>query len=291
MTPRGARWISLLLVALLLGFGWYRWARSDVAADAKDAAARQNAELMAVRSANRELLTTIERARQAISEDAVSGAEAVASPGTAAGLVGGAGPVEREIRTRALLDLVKSGQLGQVTYPAPSVYKITTKVEKLAEVLGLSSAETDTLRDAANAVGNELLASAKVTAAGDQVSIEMGDSPAARQKFGAMRETFRQVLGEDGMAIYEALGFRDALENSLNNLGLVGYTMNVSRAPAPDGTMSYRFERTGTGTVAGTTLAAGSGRAGAVRAPVTDEDRKSTRLNPVTLESRMPTSA
>ena len=66
MTPRGARWISLLLVALLLGFGWYRWARSDVAADAKDAAARQNAELMAVRSANRELLTTIERARQRI---------------------------------------------------------------------------------------------------------------------------------------------------------------------------------------------------------------------------------
>jgi hypothetical protein len=273
MTPRGARWISALIIALLLGYGWFHWAKNDVAADARDAASRQTAELAAVRAANRELLATIERARQAIAEDAAGMAGPALPAGLADGLAGDAGPIGREMRTRALLDMVKSGQLGQVTYPAPSVYKITTKVEKLAEVLGLTTAETDTLRDSANAVANELLASAKVTAAGDQVQIEMGDSPAARQRFGAMRDTFRQVLGEDGMAVYEALGFRDALENSLNNLGLVGYTMSVARVPASDGNgPSYRMVRTGTGTVAGTTLAAGAGRAGAVRAPVTDEE-------------------
>lgn len=272
MTPRGARWISVLLIGLLLGYGWYHWAKNDVAADARDAATRQTAELAAVRTANRELLATIERARQAIAEEGAAPGRSTPASGAADGLPGAAGPIDREVRTRALLELVKSGQLGQVTYPAPSVYKVTTKVEKLAEVLGLSAAETDTLRDAANAVANELLAGAKVTAAGDQVQIEMGDSPAARQKFGAMRDTFRQVLGEDGVAVYEALGFRDALENSLNNLGLVGYTMNVSRVPATDGGMNYRFARTGTGTVAGTNLATGAGRAGSVRAPVTDDE-------------------
>jgi hypothetical protein len=269
MTPRGPRWISVLLIALLLGYGWYHWAQNDIAADARDAAARQVAELASVRTANRELLATIERARQAMAEDAAAPAAMAAGSGSTDG---SAGPVDRTVRTRALLELVKSGQLGQVTYPAPSVYKITTKVEKLAEVLGLTTAETDTLRDAANAVANELLAGAKVSAAGDVVQIEMGDSPAARQKFGAMRDTFREVLGEEGMAVYEALGFRDALENSLNNLGLVGYTMNVTRVPAAEGGMNYRFARTGTGTVAGTTLAGASGSMGVARAPVTDEE-------------------
>jgi hypothetical protein len=259
MTPRGARLVSLLLVLLLLGLVGYRWVRNDLAADAKAVAVKQTAEIAAVRNANRELLATIERARQAIAEDAAG--KAAESSGLAGEPAGPAGPVDRETRTRALLELVRSGQLGQVSYPAPSVYKVATKVEKLAEVLGLTAAETDTLREAANAVAGELLAGAKVTSEGDQVLIEMGDAPAARQKFATMRDTFRQVLGEDGMAAYEALGFRDALEASLNNLGLAAYTLSVARVPAADGNgTSYRFDRQGGGTVSGATRIFASGK-------------------------------
>jgi hypothetical protein len=181
--------------------------------------------------------------------------------------------VDRAVRTRALLDLLKGGQLGQITYAAPSQYKVSTKVDKLAEVLGLTPAETETLNTAANRVVAELLAGAQVSQAGDTVMIEMKDSPAARAKFGEMRDTFAQVLGEDGQAVYEALGFRSALENSLNNLGLVGYTMTVSKVPGEAGQgPGYRYVREGPAVVSQVVTSNSAQRAVTSVAPVTDEE-------------------
>lgn len=259
----------MLLIALLLGLGSYFWVRNGVVAEARATTVRQAAELSSIRSANRELLTTVERARQAMAAGETS-VTASSEPGALTAL----GPVDRAARTRALLALIKGGQLGTITYAAPSVYKVSTKVDKLAEVLGLPAKDTARLNAAANQVAAELLAGARVAATGDQVTIEMEDSPQARAKFGQMRETFREVLGEDGHAVYEALGFQSALENSLNNLGLVGYSMTVTKVPGVDGKpLTYQYLREGTAQVAAMmSLTPGATRPPGTIAPVTDEE-------------------
>ncbi len=229
----------MLFAGLLLGLGWYQWAKQDLAAETRATANRQIAELASLRSANRELAATVSRALQSVAAETQP---AVVPPEPWA-----ASPVDRTARTRALLALVNSGELGRLTYPSPSQYKVATKVEKLAEVLGLTPAEAQPLHGAVNRVVSELLAGAEVVAAGDTVRFALTDSPGARARFGEMRETFRQVLGEDGHALYEALGFNDALENSLNNLGLVGYSMTVTKVLGTDGKpVSYQFLRQGT---------------------------------------------
>lgn len=254
-----------MLVALLLGLGWYQWAKNDLAAATRDTAARQTAEITTLRNANRELAITVERALRSVEAPAATAvAETSAAPVT---------PVDRAARTRALLDLIKGGELGQLTYPAPSQYKVSTKVEKLAEVLGLTPAETEALNAAANRVVADLLAGAQVNQGADAVTIEMKDSPAARARFGEMRETFLQVLGEDGHAVYEALGFRAALENSLNNLGLVGYTMTIQKVPGEAGKDSaYRYLREGTGPVTQVVGVTTGPRSPTFVAPVSDDE-------------------
>jgi hypothetical protein len=235
----------LLLVAYFAGLGWQRWSEGRIAVRAREDAASQSAQLASLRRTNGELRVAVERAQQSVE----AGALPVALPGAMPD--SGAGPIpadrDRAARTRALLALVKSGEIGRPTYAAPSQYKVSTKVKKLAEVLGLAADETGVLYASADRVVSTLLAGALVTTDADQVTIEMRDSPEARAGFDEMRDTFRQVLGEDGHAVYEELGFRSALENSLNNLGLVGFTIIVSRIPGEEGKApTYRFQRSGT---------------------------------------------
>jgi hypothetical protein len=271
MTPKGARTLASVLIALLLGWAWSIWKTQQVESDLKDEAAQQAAQVAELRQSIRAL--------QAAAAQRASAARPVADPvaPTADEPALGALPGDRTARNRALLGLLRGGELGLLSYAAPSVYKVSTKIDKLAEVLGLTANESATLQAAANNVLNTLLAGAQVRRGASEIVIEMEDSPQARAELGRMRETFQQVLGEDGHAIYDSLGFKAALENSLSNVGLVPYTVTVSKGVNPTtGAPTYVMNRQGTA-AAGQSISYVNGvatRAPAV-APVTDEEAAS----------------
>jgi hypothetical protein len=271
MTPKGARTLASVLIALLLGSAWSVWKTKQVEADLKEEATEQVAQVAELRQSIRSLQAVA--AQRASAERPVADTAVPAMDETVLNTL----PGDRTARNRALLAMLKGGELGLLSYAAPSVYKVSTKVDKLAEVLGLTANETATLQAAANNVLNTLLTGAQVQRGANEIVIEMKDSPQARAELGRMRETFQQVLGEDGHAIYDNLGFKAALENSLSNVGLVPYTVTVSKGVNPTtGAPTYVMNRQGTAP-AGQSISYMNGvatRAPAV-APVTDEEAAS----------------
>lgn len=274
MTPKGVRAIASVLLVLLLGWAWSIRDAKRVESDAKAEAAQQAAQVAELRKTIRALQA--EQAASARASAANSLADAAAASG-AAETGPTAPPGDRTARNRALLAMLKGGELGLLSYAAPSQYKVSTKVDKLAEVLGLTANETATLQTAAGNVLNTLLAGAQVQRGANEIVIEMKDSPTARAEFGRMRETFQQVLGEDGYALYDSLGFKSALENSLSNVGLLPYTVTVTKGTNPNtGAPTYVINREGTAAV-GQSINYVNGVAvrGPSTAPVTDEEAAS----------------
>jgi len=266
--------MASVLIVLLLGWAWSIGDAKRIESESKADAAQQTAQVAELRKSIRALQA--EQAAAARAAAAISMTNAAAAPGSAEAALG-ALPGDRTARNRALLEMLKGGELGLLSYAAPSQYKVATKVDKLAEVLGLTADETATLQTAAGNVLNTLLSGAQVQRGANEITIEMKDSPTARAEFGRMRETFQQVLGEDGYALYDSLGFKSALENSLSNVGLVPYTVTVSKGTNPTtGAPTYVMSREGTAPV-GQTINYVNGVAvrGPSTAPVTDEEAAS----------------
>lgn len=274
MSPKGVRAITSVIVVLLLGWAWSIRDAKRIESAAKTEATQQAAQVAELRKSIRALQA--EQATAARASAAILMANAAAAPGAAEAVLG-ALPGDRTARNRALLAMLKGGELGMLSYAAPSQYKVSTKVDKLAEVLGLAADETATLQTAAGNVLNTLLSGAQVQRGANEIVIEMKDSPTARAEFGRMRETFQQVLGEDGYALYDSLGFKSALENSLSNVGLVPYTVTVTKGTnANTGAPTYVMNREGTAPVVQSiNYVNGVAVRGPSTAPVTDEEAAS----------------
>ncbi|MEO6567505.1 MAG: sigma-70 family RNA polymerase sigma factor, partial [Opitutaceae bacterium] len=141
--------------------------------------------------------------------------------------------VDPAARLRAVAELMKGGALGAIRWSSKIPYQASDEVG-IAELFALTPAETTNFRAALARTREEISAAAVGGAlthrSGADFVIEVRSSNAARESYGRLGATLREVFGEERYGYLEEMACAQMWERSLKRIGLADVTYVLSRA-------------------------------------------------------------